>query len=531
VKKLSVIGIVVSSTLVLTGCVAYPSILEISQPANVCDGSEIHLVLDNDRPAFDVDFTEQITLSVVDDNGIPVSDATLEKIEIEYRIGLFGENGLEEVVVDSFSERSPYHPSASPSASPLPTTQAFLDLLWDVSGPTPSPSARPDGETFSAIEMASSVITASVGELFSDSSSEMQLLVAIPGAFMAKCLDTQEYVAAVPMFPNTSVEDVSPVATEISTPESLLQLDFSRLFSSGNAYGQMSISIAPIRPNQFSTNEISQRWLNATSFNPEDFSDGITQSTYVQFDTDSSWPEDAIETVGTLEDGTYYGIITYVILTDSPGSDGPETVRFGSAHYDVVVSNGNYNFIFRYHERVSPPSFSPQVAGLGDKVSVSAKGFREISVTGSRLGRVQSANIGGRKASILSSYGSELKLRLPPLAAGSYDLNLVHSGGEIKNARNVTYLPAKRVSQLELGSSKTTATWLRRSNALLDRNSNILQVDCVVTVAEGSSAKALRRKAGSICESLAKANPEVRAVTRTVIGPNTKTGFVLKFWG
>lgn len=531
-KKLSALGIIVSSTLILSSCAAYPSIIELSQPPNQCDGSEIYLELDNETPTYTFESSETVSLSVVDSTGTPVSNADLQKITVEYRVGLFGENGLQETNTDGFSERSPYHPSATPSASPLPSTDAFLDILWDVGGPTATPAPRPDGETFSTVALSSSVETVTVEELVSETTApEMQLLGAIPGAFLAKCIESGEFVAAVPMFPNTSLEDVSPVATFVETPTPAVELDFSRLFSSGMVSGEVLVNIASVRPIVFSANELSQRWLNGTSFDLEDYGTGVVESTSVSFDAGFSLPDDALAEIGTLNNGTYYAILTYILQTDDLESDGPDILRFGSAHYDVVVSNGNYNFILRYFEPVRSPSITPQVSGLGDKVSVSTKGFRELTVSGSRLGKIQSATIGGRKAKILSSYGSELKLRLPALAAGSYELNLKYSGGEIKNARSVTYLPSKRISQLELASSRTKAAWVKRANALLDKNPAILQVDCVVTVASGTSAKALRSKASSICKSLAKENPEVRAVTRTVIGQNAKTGFVLKFWG
>lgn len=523
-QNIKIVGFLAASSLLLAGCgtLPTPSIYELSNPSNTCEGSDIFLQLSEDRPTFNALVQDESTLSVVDANGQPVSQEALAKIEIEYRFGLFGDSGFQMISPEVFSVRSPYSSEASPSPLPLPSNEAFLDLFWDVEGNPPGENPVPDGDLFISVPLEGPQASGTVGQLLGEADETVVLAGVFPGAFLAKCLETEEYVAAVPMFPNTSVDEVAPTVVEID-PETA-EVDFSGLFL--GQYGFVNMAIAQIQNQVFSSNSITQRWLNNASLGSVD--QAITRGLIVLRAPDLEG--DALTTITPLPNGNYQAIANYLIINND---DELVPTKMGTAYYDLVVLNGTYSFVGVVPDNAPVRSANqrPRVDESSQVASVSMKGFRELSLTGENLSLIESASIGSKKAKIVSSSGSLLKLRLPALSAGSYALNLKYSGGEIRNARSVSYVSAKRLSSLELGIGKSRASWLMQSNLLLAKNRNILQVDCVVTLASGASNKALRTKAASICKSLAKANPEIRTVTRTVVGNEARTALVLKFWG
>lgn len=516
------VGFLAATSLLLAGCAAIPtpSVYELSNPSNTCQGSDIFLELSEPKPMFNNLVQDETTLSVVDANGQLVSQEALAKIVIEYRMGFFGDSGFEMISPQAFSVRSPYHPGASPSPSPLPSNEAFLDIFWDVEGDPPSDTPVPDGDQFFSIPLEGPQASGTLFNFFGDSEATF-LAGVFPGAFLAQCLDTEEYVAAVPMFPNTSVDEVAPDVVE-TDPETAV-VDFSALFSGPGGPGFVFMQIAEIENQVFSSNSITQRWLNNASFGGAN--SAITGGALI-FRLDSNGSTS--ETMDPMPNGDYQAIVSYLTDLDN------DSIKMGTAYYDVAVFNGNYSFVRVVPENTPTIRSSnpiPRVDGSSQVTSFSTKGFRELSITGENLTAIHSASIGGKNAPVVSSSGSLLKLRLPALSAGTYSLNLKHSGGEIKNARSVLYVPAKRFSSLKIGMAKPRASWLKQSNLVLAKNRNVLQVDCVVTLASGVSNKALRTKATSICKSLAKTNPGIRTVTRTVVGKDVRTALVLKFWG
>lgn len=529
------LGIISASALVLSGCAASPSLFEFSQPPNICQGSDIYLEVSNDRPEFSSGTQDSFTLSVVDRSGQPVSVLDLGRIAIEYRIGFFEETGFEEISTESFSVRSPYNvdfdldpvASPNPNPSPLPSEDAFLDVFWDTAGPTPSLEANPDGSVFGAVSMDGPVKSGDLSDFFGGEGEEegglLEGIFALPGAFMAKCLETDEYVAAVRVFPNTSVDPMSPQVTVGDQ----IRLDFSEslLGYTGFILG----AISPIQNETFSSDEITNRWLNSVSFTLEEIVEGgLTRGIELLHSSESDPTFDEIDPLAT---GTYWVTISYALA--SVGQDVPDTYKLGTAYYNLEVTDGGaYNFVPQYFEPVRSGRASPALEFPTGGLSVSTKGKKQVLLSGTNLASVNSVSVGGKNAKILSSSQSQLLVSFPSLPAGSHKVSLKHGTGQLNDVGTVTYAPAEKLGRFLLPQPASKRALTRIAKSKLRSTPGVVQVDCVVNLASGERASSLRRKAAHVCAALASNNPNLKTVVRTVVGGSiSQKSFTLATWG
>jgi hypothetical protein len=533
VASLRLVAIPLASIVILSGCAAQPSIYEFSQPSNICEGAEIYLEISDDRPQFNSTTQDRFTLSVVDASGLPISASDLEKIEVDYRVGFFEDSGFEAISTDSFSVRSPYNadydedPGAAPNPnpSPLPSQDSFLDVFWDTAGPSPSPDSSADGTFFGAVLLDASVKTGVFYEFFEESEigGQFEPIAVLPGAFLAKCLETGDYVAAGRLFPNTSVSFMAP---QVTTDGDQVILDFSQVFS--DYYGGILAAISPIQNEIFSADDLTNRWLNSFSFSLDEVVDGgLTRGISLLRIAPSDLTSSVID---PLESGTYWATISYAL--ESEGQDVANSWKVGTSYYNLVVVGDSYTFIPQYFEPVRSVRQTPAVDFPVGGFSVSSKGRKQILISGTNLTKVQEVAVGGKLARILSASNSDLKVSLPTLPAGSHKVSLNYQGGQIREVGSITYTAAKKLGRFQLPQAASRSELTKLAKTKLKSTPSAIQVDCVVNLPSGVRAKALRNKAAGVCAALATANPSLKTVVRTVIGEsNSQKSFSLLSWG
>lgn len=563
-KQLYQISILVSSTLVLTGCIAggYPNVYEFAEPANLCGDQEIFLSVDEAYPdvftffseggeggdvSYDVlrAFSTEIVLTVSDELGQPVSAGVMDTIDIEYRFGFFNSEGFQNIDNSLFSSRSIYSDQHSPSPSPIPDRESFFDILWDVDGPTPS--AEPsDGTINVPITATESTIRGTVLELldidYGDDfgGGEEQLLAALyPGAFIAKCnlsgYESNSFVAAAQIYPNSSLLDLQP--------ELIIQDEDNYVlsFQDPGIYGELSLlgtgGFAETSSLSLGAEPGVDRWLSFYSQTGlEGFS--FTPSDTGDLNRNGSGTTVYSSTMAPLEPGSYQMLVGY-LFSESDYLNSDVFLAAGVAHYDLVVSSSGYSFTWveaPFDTFVNGPSGATGNAPVSIDdgqlpLVVSTKGFGEVTVAGAYLDGISRATIGNKEAKVVSKTWSSLTLDLPKQSAGKHDLALTHSAGTLIKKDSVRYRKSQVIKSQQLAVSGSKAKWLVRLGNALTASPATVQVNCAASVPEGAAGKALIKKARWLCGEAKKLYPDIKTkVVIKKVPAGSKSTMGLRFW-
>lgn len=569
-KRLNVLSIVVASTLVLTGCGgSYPSIYEFAQPANRCGDQEVFLTVEDAYPIVSFDFSgdvsrdvsrdvgrqfsSEITLTVEDASGNPVSSDVMRDLEIQYRLGFFSSDGFQHIDPSEFSSRSVYSDQHSPSPSPLPTRESFLDILWDITGPTasPEPSESPsppdDGNLYIPITTSESTTRGTLNELlgldfeFIGVEEEAALLLMFPGAFIAKCnlpeYESNPFVSAAQIFPNSSLLDLQPEQIDVDGGTHLLSFQDPGDFEDGFLVGQGTIT--ETGPYQLAADPGVDRWMSFLSGSEEDseffgFSPMDDSGTTFRSSPATTSFSNEIE---PLEPGSYQMFLLYGFVPDVDSDLLP--LAYGVTHYDLVVSSsGAYSFTW-----VEAPfdTFINRPARTSGKASVivdagqlplvvSTKGFKTVSLTGTYLDDISRATVGNKEAKVVSKSWSNLSLDLPQQEAGKHDLVLAHSSGTLVEKESVRYRKSRVIKTEQLSLTGVKSTWLARLDKTLKATPKAVQVNCVASVPEGATGAALIKKARWLCDEASRLYPETKAKVVIKKVAASKSSMELRFW-
>jgi hypothetical protein len=567
-KKLALISIATTSVLVLSGCVGslLPNIYEFADPANKCGTEDIYLSVDEQYPILNTEAGTEISLSVTDAAGDPVSSGVLSTIEVEYRVGIFNSTGFRNIPLDGLSSRSVYSPVNSPSPEPLPTRDAFLDLFWDTAGPSPSPTPSPsttwdpnDGELFFPVIMTADTVRGSLSELlvFPDIFDgelleveslgeflEFQALVGtFPGVFLAKCLlaepeyEANPYVAAAQIFPNTSVDDFEPEAQLEETIDFPFDGETSPaivLYMPGELQYTPELTqgfglIDEVGSESFSDVAAADRWLRMVS------QDGVESESVRGFSFgnnfgDVSYTTRRSEAITPLDPGDYQMLLLYWNLDNFVEDfifDGSLTeeelaaliIISGASHYDLnVSSSGVYTFTL-IESPLTRPNRSPASGGRGmasldpgqQTITSSTKGFRNATLTGSNLDLVSGVAVGGKSATVGTKSLTSISLSLPAHSAGMHDLVLSHNAGTTVKQDMVRYYKSKLIKNQVVEASAPKSRWFADLGKTIRATPKAVQVNCAVSVPEGKAGKALIDKARAVCAEVSKIKPALKA--------------------
>lgn len=548
-NKIKLLTTLAVSSLVLAGCGnAQPSIYELAYPANVCQGEEVYLEVTNNQPRYNSTTQTTFTLSVVDSRGTLVSNDVLETLEIHYRMGIFEETGFQQVSTDGFSARSPYNPSPSPTPEvpreplPLPSRDSFLDMFWDTQGPEPTEEPS-DGNVVVSVPMESASKTGDLAQLLEFDSedeliSQFETVAMFPGAFLASCLDPVEeldisevnYVAAVSLYPNSSVDNVMPDAymSVDGSDNDVVVFDFGDVFGNPSDFGVIFAFVAPVSNERFSQHPINDRWLHLFSYGQSELDS--TRGFVVYEESGGSAPDaSTVFEVMPLPNGNYIATFNYTLIS-TEYSD----LRTGTAYYDLNVSGSNYTFTpwnFQLPSNsVAKPL--PTVDLVSQSLLVKTKGFRKLSLSGRNLNSVTEVIVGGKKAKVTNTSSGRIDFLAPAFSAGKYAVDLRTKASTIKSVATINYSPSKKIADLQRNALDKKATWLRSAKVSLAKHPSTTQVDCVVSLPSGQSNRALRNKAEAICKNIRSSNPEVKTAVRTVISNKTRAAsLTLRFWG
>jgi hypothetical protein len=520
----------------LAGCSA-AAIYQLSQPIGECNGSEVSIALGEDQDTPEVNF----------EDGGDIVDITftgnLDDVEIEYRIGFYGDNGLENVnpVVmgpsPSPSESSSPDPSGSPSPTPDPvptgTSEAFLDLFryateegphFDVTNvfATSADVSRDVGRSSDVFRFTGSVLeffAASDGtmfDLFDDVGEEAYLtLLGLPGALLVKCIGTGEYVAATPVFPNLIVLDevevnFADMGSDFRFPEEL------------NGYSFQMAGIVRTQQIPLSEEPKTDRWLQLLSTDSESeeagFSivgdigdDGTISNVY------ESWGQEGDYT------GPQSGVTYSVLVLASRLSD--DVFRAKSAMFDMNFSSTGQSqytpFEGEYLSFVAQASAG--VTGfLGldivDKRSVavvSSKGLRTLEVEVRNPELITSAKVGEKLVKTVKvSPSGNLVIELPKLPAGVYDLTLYSGTSPITKANFIKIRASNQLDSLVIPGATSKQSWNKQLRSALGKHSDTSHVVCTAMVPEGASVASLDSKAREICSSVRDSEITTRVVVK-----------------
>jgi hypothetical protein len=565
--KLKSLAVVISSTLVLTGCAInttfLPNILEFSNPANQCDGQEVYLKVSDRFPLLSQEDQTDLTLTVEDSSGQLVSENVLNSLEIEYRLGVFSQNGFETLDNDFFSERSQYSSSLE-NPKPLPSRDSLYDFAWDQAGESYDLDGPQDGFTYFPITLTSSRSNGTLAEILNPDISDPQesflllmALATLPGAFLAKCksLSDDPYIAAAQVFPNSSTLDLEPsifvddlVVYQGEPPtEQTLTSMFLELGAISPNEDDLFIANGAIFPkltNPLSPDPMTNRWVNSlsTHVNSQPHSLGIGLGSLFNGDISQSVMRTNYY-LPPLSPGNYELVLSYFnyqnVVMEGDGLDlNSETssVSGGTSYYDLTVSQSGV-YTFTLIEVMNPivvrsDSWSPPELAIEEtRLVTSTKGFREVTIKGSSLDLVSGVSVGGEEAKLISRTPSELVLHLPKKKSGRYDLVITHSKGQMTKRNWVRYYKSVSIRTAAVSPTATGTSWIPELRKAVRATPKAVQVNCVVSIPPGTTAKALTAKARSVC---AEASAVAAALNTKVIvkrGPvGAAPSLLLRFW-
>lgn len=496
----------------------------------------------------------------------------LSSITLEYRLGLFNERGFRTINPKSFSERSPYFESEDPSQTVLrvPARDSFLDFFWGQGGPTPSPdpSNPTDGQVYFEVTNTTARQTGNLAELVSPATGELQLIElnvaigSVPGAFMAKCNVDPEpeppqtsYIAAVPVFPNSSTFDFEPRAifgTEDigGTILDRFYIEYGAISEDSNRYFASAGIINKDTGIALAKNPVTDRWLEALTastgtFEPEENIEGL-RGFQIGYQGDISG--NVIRTSQSIEPlprGNYRVLIIFIEISSLDpdwyidldiGAITDLTLETGTTYYDLeVLSRSDYRFTLIEPPFQPRPNRSRATAPVIDEISLplstSTKGKREVTLTGSNLSRIVSAKVGKKSADLISKGYDQITLKLPKQSAGMHNLKLVYPSGVLKHSKALKYVKSKLVKSQNVNSELGLRAARQTLRKTLLSNPKIVQVNCVVSVAGQNSLVGFRKQARSLCDEALKVAPGLKVkvvVNKNPIG--ARSGIYLDYW-
>ncbi len=525
------------ASLLLSSCAA---IIPMADPLGTC-GTEtnVSIAVSNNKPDVDVDFVE------VDAEGDPLvvtltgEDINLSLtgnrafLEVEYRIGIFDENGLP--AVDNSFLDTEYVP-----VSPAPP--AFLDVVpyeaGEFSLPIDFSSGAQQSGSFSDLLLGTDY------DLDFFYNEDALLLLTFPGAFVVTCnsgagqANDGEFVAAVQMFPNILTFEGDP-AFQLTDSDADATFDNSELYL-GPEFAGDSVAILGKPTTDYvilSSDPATDRWLQMYS-RPDvtPVSNLVGEgSGPIQVDTEG-FLNVGVEDVN-FQPGITYNLILFIIAeevfnSESPITPGVYQSPFRTAIFDLAINSSGVGeftpFVAEPPSRPSRPR-APVITDIRDSVEVSTKGNREIKVTGNRLNNVLAAKLGTTPASIVSAEDSILTLRLPKLATGTYDLTLSYQNGETVRPNFLKYVSSSKIEQIAIPKSQKRAAWSLRMANLLRTNLGTVQVDCVARVPAGTKAAPVKKKASAICASIENSSIKTRVVVKKAPA-SSSSAVAVKFW-
>ena len=450
-QSIKIGSLAIGASLILSSCAA---IVPMADPLGRC-GTEtnVSLSVTNNKPDIDIEFKhidddDDINTDSSNDDAdltqtdelVPVlagEDITLALsgdssiLEVEYRAGIFDENGLPGVDDAFLPSEYEFREEAPP---------AFLDTLADLEGEGEgSPTIEFTPVDFSGGGSLTSpfgeVLFGPEAELLELNEGELIFYMFQPGAFLVRCnsgegqLNDGELVAAVQMFPNLITFEGSPtfqLTQDIEDPT----LYNSELFLGPELAGDLVIVLGKPTTGAvvLSADPAKDRWLQIYSrenvspvFSLTDGSPAtVDENGFVNLNGESV----------NFQPDTTYNLILFIIDGDAYGGDvgieeGTYQSPFRTAIFDLAINSAGVGeaapFVVEPPRR---PSLSrvPIITDSRDSVQVSTKGNREIKITGNRLNNVLAAKLGTATAEIVSTDDSILTLRLPKLETGTYDL-------------------------------------------------------------------------------------------------------------
>jgi hypothetical protein len=512
----------------------------MADPLGTCGtDTNVSISVSNNKPDVDVDFVE------VDAEGDPLvvtltgEDINLSLtgnrafLEVEYRIGIFDENGLP--AVDNFFLDTEYVP-----VSPAPP--AFLDVVPSEAGEFSLPIDFSSGAQQSG--SFSDLLLGADYDLDFFYEEDAILLLTFPGAFVVTCnsgagqANDGEFVAAVQMFPNILTFEGDP-AFQLTDSDADATFDNSELYL-GPEFAGDSVAILGKPTTDYvilSSDPATDRWLQMYS-RPDvtPVSNLIDEgSGPIQVDPEG-FLNVGVEDVN-FQPGITYNLILFIIAeevfnSESPITPGVYQSPFRTAIFDLAINSSGVGeftpFVVEPPRRPSRPR-TPVITDIRDFVQVSTKGNREIKVTGNRLNSVLEAKLGTTPASIVSAEDSILTLRLPKLETGTYDLTLSYQNGETVRPNFLKYVSSSKIEQITIPNSQKKAAWSLRMANLLSTNLGTVQVDCVARVPAGTKAAPVKKKASAVCASIENSSIKTRVVVKKAPA-SSSSAVAVKFW-
>ena len=530
------LAIAAATTVVLLAGCAAGAIYQLSQPIGECDGSEVSIALGEGQDTPEVNF-----------EGGDIVDLTftgnLADVEVEYRIGLYGDNGLETVNPEVMGPTSTESPSPTPDPVPTGTSEAFLDMFryvteegphFDLTGifATSSDVSRDVARSLDTHRVSGSVL-----EFFASSESEVfdfinnagsgldeevyTALISFPGAVLVKCITTGEYVAALPIFPNLIVLD--EIALNLTETESVF-----RFPEELNGHSFQMTGLLRSQQEPLSENPKTDRWLQLLS------SAGDVEAFDISgvIGVDGSITN-VYEYWYSLEDGQYvsqsrpqFGVAYSVLLVALDESSTEFVVRSAkTATFDMNFSSSGQSqytpFSGEYIPLELPPTengnsyFNTEIMDRRNLAVVSSKGLRalELEVTNPTL--VTSAKVGAKPAKgVRVSASGNLVIDLPKLPAGVYDLTLSWGDRQVTKPNFVKIKSSQQLASFEVRPGANQQSWSKQFRSVLGESSNTGHVACIAMVPKGANAAALESKARQICSSVGDGETSTRVVVK-----------------
>lgn len=581
-KNLQTISIATAIVLAVSGCVQVPftpNIYELASPMNQCNGNQVFLEVSSSQPIMNpyndsglqtddvlreiLGASTELTIRVNDENGNEVSDEVLADLEIDFRFGLFNENGFQSISEDFFADTSPFGPpTEGVTRMNIRDQESFLDFFWGTGDVEDGVLAIPVSKD--TLRESKTLIEILRDSGVSEAGDEEALAVLVwaasmyPSAFLLRCVDENvdaigsSYVDAAPIFTNSSVLDLEPSASVLRQEgegddlDSVL-LEFSLLEQFPQELMLISGSINPLLPRPLSEDPATDRWLNrfSTTIDNQRHSRIFGNANF--FDDQGSL--DASE-VAPLAPGGYRMIVTYFLFIGDPNSaiesilsnlENPESstdavVLAGNSYYDLDVSgSGQYSFTL-----VRPPFVPIRSASSRSSLNLvpnqlpvvlSTKGHRELVLRGTDFDSVTSVTAGSKEVEVAERSSSTLKINIPRLEPGTHDLVLNHSRGALVESDALSVYRSSVVRTQVVSPTAQGPTWLAAVRRALASNPQTVQVNCVVGVPAGSSDSTARKLARKICKQIAEIDSSVktRVVTKS-IPAFSEPSLTLRYW-
>lgn len=524
VRSISLAVATLTTAALLAGC-STAAIYQLSQPIGECNGSPVSLTIGEGQDTPVVDLAgggSEVDLTFT---------GNIEDVEIEYRMGVYGENGLA-TVNPSLMGPSPT-PSESPTVFPDPvptgTNESFLDLFrynnadgiyFDLTDIFVDSHMDISSDVYRVSDSMVNIFMGSRYEGFDDLGPGSDFAVLnLPGAFLVKCVAgaPNEYVAAVPVFPNHTVFETTPA---LSVFDDGLRLEFPAEFAGAQA---IVLALPRAAGGPLSENPMTDRWLQLFSVTESDSENGVELEGDVGLDG-------VFIPSSPITDPRFVSGVTYNFSVFFAQSE--TTVRSG--FFDLKVNSSGQGEFTQFEGEFLPlnaasKSLRPRIVDMRDEVVVSTKGLRTVEVGVSQSRRITSVTIGAKPAKSFDVSSGTLIVELPKLRSGIYDLIINYPNGQVKKKDFIKYEASTKLDRLVFTLASGKATWTQSLQSALREHPETVQVDCLAMVPQGIKVGPMKKKARAICSAVAEDNTKTRVVAKKR-SASSSAAVVVNFW-